>query len=607
MIDAVLAVQAGRAPRQVDLATYLGAAAAESSAARAHAWIKALRDAPVDGEPMRRRFTLRGDSLWWFTELYLHKTQSILGVFETIAALDALVDREGPQSITLVRGNDAARLLVPQVARARGIAYNGPTYGRADGSRLLRLEARAAWLHTSAMASRLRPRPVRVVRPGTIAAFVHRAFWKADAGDGSAEAYIGPVLQALERQVGRDGVTYVGVGPRANFRARRWWDALVADGPGAATPIEAFAPLERLGLSRGVWGARHDNRRALTRSDALRQHAVIDGYDAWPIVQHDLAGVALLQWPWSARAWDEADAAIDAGRPRAIVTYAEAGGWGRALMLASRQRGVPSIGIQHGFIYRHWLNYLHEPDEMMADAARPSDRGFPRPSATLVFDRYAAQHLVEAGRLPTDSVVVTGSPRLDELVRSFEAAREKGAPAGLPVATRRGLVLLATKYREARRVLGPLVDAVERIPETHLAVKTHPAETPDVYRAATAGRAHVSVLPASAPLAPLLNACRVVVTVNSTVALDAAVLDVPALVIGLPNNLSPFVEAGVMAGAPDGEIETMLRRILYDEEFRQHLKGSRRAFLERFAIGSDGHAADRAAAAILERSLASAV
>ena len=45
------------------------------------------------------------------------------------------------------------------------------------------------------------------------------------------------------------------------------------------------------------------------------------------------------------------------------------------------------------------------------------------------------------------------------------------------------------------------------------------------------------------------RASRAVVTVNSTVALDAAVLGVPALVIGLPNNLSPFVEAGIMAGA----------------------------------------------------------
>ena len=60
-----------------------------------------------------------------------------------------------------------------------------------------------------------------------------------------------------------------------------------------------------------------------------------------------------------------------------------------------------------------------------------------------------------------------------------------------------------------------------------------------MYAALVAGRRHVTVLPASAPLAPLLRASRAVVTVNSTVALDAAVLGVPALVIGLPNNLSP--------------------------------------------------------------------
>ena len=39
---------------------------------------------------------------------------------------------------------------------------------------------------------------------------------------------------------------------------------------------------------------------------------------------------------------------------------------------------------------------------------------------------------------------------------------------------------------------------------------------------------------------------------NSTVAIDAMVLGVPALVVGLPNNLSPFVEAGAMAGRPPG-------------------------------------------------------
>ncbi len=70
----------------------------------------------------------------------------------------------------------------------------------------------------------------------------------------------------------------------------------------------------------------------------------------------------------------------------------------------------------------------------------------------------------------------------------------------------------------------------------------------------------MTVLRASAALAPLLKASRAIVTVNSTVALDAAVLDVPALVIGLPNNLTPFVDAGVMAGVGGANVEESARR-----------------------------------------------
>ena len=125
----------------------------------------------------------------------------------------------------------------------------------------------------------------------------------------------------------------------------------------------------------------------------VREHAVLNGCDCWPAIREELAGIALLQWPWSTRAMDEAGAALDALEPEAVVTYAEAGGWGRAVVLEARRRGIPSIGLQHGFIYRHWLNYLHEPDEMEPDPERPDDRGFPHPTLTLLFDGYAADHL----------------------------------------------------------------------------------------------------------------------------------------------------------------------------------------------------------------------
>ena len=137
------------------------------------------------------------------------------------------------------------------------------------------------------------------------------------------------------------------------------------------------------------------------------------------------------------------------------------------------------------------------------------------------------------------------------------------------------------------------------LPGIRVAIKAHPAETPDAYVMAAQRCSNVTILPAAAPLAPLLACSRAVVTVNSTVALDAAVLGVPALVIGLPNNLSPFVEAGMMA-ASEGNPTDALRRIVHDEAFRQSLADARQAFLSRFQIGSDGGAAERSAAAILQ-------
>ena len=377
MTDAAFLVDNGTGPREVRLASYLDPMSEERATSLAHSWIKSLRHAQVDGLPLRRRFTLRGDSLWWFAEVYLHKQQVILQVFRALAALDALVDRERPLELRFVRGGYIVKGLAAQVARARNIRYRGPRgFGRSSPLRLAAMKTRASSLNAAALASRLRTRAV-LAAPHRIdvAAFVHRAFWRSDAGDGSAEAYIGPVLHALEHRAGEGAIAYVSVGPASNFRARRWWHPLQGGTQETtACPIEAYAPLTRLKGSRRIWRERHAMRRALWKSSDVRQLAVINGYDCWPIIRHELAGVALLQWPWSARAMDEAGAVLDTLQPRAALTYAEAGGWGRAIMLECRRRGIHTVGLQHGFIYRHWLNYLHEPDELAHYAKAATDR-----------------------------------------------------------------------------------------------------------------------------------------------------------------------------------------------------------------------------------------
>ena len=374
MTDDVFAIDGDAGHREAALHTYLDPISDERATVDAIVWIKSLRHALVDGVPLRQRFCFRDDSLWWFAELYLHKQQVVLSLFRTLTALEALVEQERPRRMRLVKGGALAQGLAPQIAAAGGIAYEGPPgFTASSALRLATMEARASALNAAALASRLRTRTAPSSdAPAAALAFVHRAFWRADTGDGSAEAYIGPVLAALEQRLGTAAVSYVSVGPAANFRARRWWHALRGGAlPDTVTPVEAYAPLAALNDSRRVWRERHQMRRALWKSTDLRARAVIRGCNCWPVIREELAGIALLQWPWSARAMDEAAAVLNARRPRTVVTYAEAGGWGRAIVLESRRRGIPSVGLQHGFIYRHWLNYLHEPDEMAADPSEP--------------------------------------------------------------------------------------------------------------------------------------------------------------------------------------------------------------------------------------------
>lgn len=164
----------------------------------------------------------------------------------------------------------------------------------------------------------------------------------------------------------------------------------------------------------------------------------------------------------------------------------------------------------------------------------------------------------------------------------------------------RKLAVVATKYSQIAGVFGALIEAVAGMPDVQLVVKCHPAETAAPYQQAAAGAANVLVAPASADLSRLVAAADVLITVNSTAAIEAMPLDVPALVVALPNNLSPFVEAGAVAGAATrAEIEPQLRSVLYDREFRERLRAGRRAFMARYRIAADGRAAIRAAEEIV--------
>ncbi len=598
-----LEVETASGRRTIAVDSLLDAEAAECADVSANQWIKDLRHARVDGTALRDRFTHRGDSLWWFTEIYLHRMRVITGAYRAVTALERLAQQD-PGARWFVDGSDAVvGHVARQVAARHGIACEGHAQARVQQRRTA-TRAKALFHTATAMADRLRPTLAREPRPSRIVAFVHSAFVGAHAGE---EAYVGPVIRALGARV-PDGIALVGLGPRTNFRVRRWHDRLrefVNPQPQdvAATPVTVFSTWRSLEPSRAVWGARAATFTTLSRSADLRAAAVIGGYDLWPLLEDQWRGVADLQFPWSARAMDEAGAALDALRPEVALTYAEAGGWGRALMLEARRRRIATSALQHGFIYRHWLNYLHEPDEMAPSPANPADRGFPRPDFTLIFDEFTREHLEQRGHFPPEGLRVTGSARLDAIVtaaRGFDPAARSALRAQLGAGPDAPIVVVAAKYAQLGAAFGALVAAARAMPEIRLVIKTHPAEGSGPYLTASQGVANVVVAPPSAGLGQLAAVASALVTVNSTAAIEAMPLGVPTLVVALPNNLSPFVEAGAMAGAGTAaEVAPALRALLYDREMRQRVALAQGAFMRRYRIEADGQAAERAADAIL--------
>jgi hypothetical protein len=138
------------------------------------------------------------------------------------------------------------------------------------------------------------------------------------------------------------------------------------------------------------------------------------------------------------------------------------------------------------------------------------------------------------------------------------------------------------------------------MPDTHLAMKPHPADPIEPYRLLAAAAPNASVVEPRTSLVELTLAARLLVTVNSTAALEAMALGVPALALALPNYLSPFVDAGAMVGAAtEADIAPALRTLAFDDAYRAELSRRSTLFMRRFGIDADGGASRRAADAIL--------
>jgi hypothetical protein len=590
------------------------AAARDAADEAAMAWTKELGRRPWrDGRSLRDLLVWREIPLWWFAELYLYHSTEAPSRVRAIETAVRVLERERPDEVEAVGLGDADALLVARTCQAQGVLFLGrtpsvprsPTWRASWTSRL----NTAKTLASAAKATLVGPPPEEARAPGerTVLFLSHAAFWKeraqADTSEPEAyEHYFDRLIPEIAREPGWRA-RVLAVGPGTPFRRRsrsdllREWLRLRAD----AGPYVHANRFTNARVLRQVWQATREIRalwRGLSRSPARTGAFTHRGVPFGDLSDADLAGTLLLQLPWAVRSVAETREAIAHFRPDAVCLYAESSGWGRAALLACREADVPTVAVQHGIVYPKYFSYRHEPDE----------RDCPRPDRTAVFGAAARRLLTTLGGYAPESLVLTGSPRFDDLLTAARTWDREETRRRLGVAPEERLLVIASRFRAIRdthasigSAFPGLVRAVEERAGTRAIVKPHPAEGSEGYAAVLhqSGARRFTLVDPRENLLRLLHAADALVTVESLSAVEALVLGRPVIVLNLPTHLSDLVRAGVALGVPEGgDPREALAGALAPGPVREGLDRARDAYLGELAMGVDGGATARIVALV---------
>lgn len=230
----------------------------------------------------------------------------------------------------------------------------------------------------------------------------------------------------------------------------------------------------------------------------------------------------------------------------------------RAAGLAARQAGIPALCI----------NSLFAIDEI-AWIGQPGfcDR-------VCVLNEAVRRQLLAAGRGP-DEVVVTGNPSFDALHAPAEQAAGRKLRAGLPADARQVAMWasqpeltshptapgLVGDPRLPARILDELLAWSRQAPGRFLLVRPHPNEA-----IADPGepRARVFAAADGHGIAELLNACDALVTMTSTVAVQAHAMGLPVLQVrgSIYDHSMPLKAMGIAAECREGAVAQELDALL---------------------------------------------
>lgn len=205
-----------------------------------------------------------------------------------------------------------------------------------------------------------------------------------------------------------------------------------------------------------------------------------------------------------------------------------------------------------------------------------------------------------ASGLAPERVVATGIAHFD-LLFNRNKEQDKQVLLERSVDPAKNIIVIAPdlyfSFRETEEMLIGVIDAVRKIKDMELIIKVYPDKETEPFQT-LAEQYHDSRIKVvrDIDLYALLNHCKLLITKNSTAALEAMMIGRPVVTIILSGRsvAVPYAKEGAAVGVYRYEdIEQGIQKALYDEQTLSRLKTERDKFVRNWAGEPDGKASQR--------------
>jgi virginiamycin A acetyltransferase len=453
------------------------------------AQLDAISRTPIEGRPLREWLRFEGISLWQFLPecCYLCYSVPLQETVELIEYLSDLIERFRPSRLVLAaQWKDHQKMAVSLISQrfkvpveyrsleiASHVIQEKPKTGRPDDPyRRLEEGQPAAIREYVSSLRRVQPSPPVGDNPVLLLSFPR--VWTQTPDQGRIDSYyepfrpffrergLSPVRIELPYYFQIEGGTKSYIDTVLNPSSGDWptvfWDEYGSD------TIEGFARQCRSGLQQAFERLIQspEFHKAMSWRGISLVSPLVSFWQGF-FVDH----LALRCIP----AMMMARRVLDAFRPRAVLAVYEIGLYARAMIIEAHRRGIPTLGLQHAFIFSEHEYYLHDDIANRPDLTKGCD-GCIVPSKTLLFGPDAQRTLTQRGHYPIEATEVIGcdwrcfgaNPENPAFLRELKA---KWSPSG------RKIALVISQSSLTYRILHQLI---HKLPASEYAVliKLHP-------------------------------------------------------------------------------------------------------------------------------------